>query len=60
MRDIPTSGQAAYEAYRKYSNGVSLVSGAPIPEWAELPANIQAAWQAAGQAVESLVNRGLL
>ncbi len=43
-----TSGQIAYEAYRKHSSGKSLVSGHPIPEWDRLPSEIQAAWEAAG------------
>ena len=44
-------GEIAYEAYRRESGGVSLVSGDPIPEWDELPAAIRYAWNEAAQAV---------
>ncbi len=44
-------GEIAYAAYRDYTGGKSLVSGQPIPEWADLPTVIQSAWNAAGEAV---------
>ena len=44
-------GQVGYDAYRDFTGGVSLVSGSPIPEWDQLPKNIQDAWRAAGEAV---------
>ena len=44
-------GEIAYEAYRRESGSVSLVSGDPIPEWDELPAAIRSAWSEAAQAV---------
>jgi hypothetical protein len=48
-------GQVAYEAYCKSTGGVSLVSGAKLPAWSELTKEIQAAWQAAANAVMALV-----
>lgn len=48
-------GKIAYEAYRTHSDGKSLVSGHPIPEWADLPMAIQAAWEKAADAVVSRV-----
>lgn len=47
-----TLGQIAYEAYRNCSNGKSLVSGAPIPTWENLSAEIRAAWELAAFAVK--------
>lgn len=44
-------GQIAYEGYRTGAGGVSLVSGEQLPAWADLPAEIQAAWQAGAQDV---------
>lgn len=43
--------EIAYEAYRKSSGGKSLISGAPIPEFAALPEAIKVAWKAAADAV---------
>jgi hypothetical protein len=43
-------GKTAYAAYFKFSDGKSLISGAPLPAWEDQAPNIQAAWQAAGQA----------
>jgi hypothetical protein len=56
----PSPGQTAYEAYRKQSGGVSLVSRAPLPEWAALQPAIRAAWAAAERAVIDLTERGIL
>jgi hypothetical protein len=44
-------GQQAYAAYRASAQQRSLISGAPLPDWAALPADIQTAWEAAGAAV---------
>jgi hypothetical protein len=44
-------GQIAYEAYVADSGGVSLVSGAPLPDWASQSPQIQHAWDAAAVAV---------
>lgn len=43
--------EIAYEAYRKQSGGVSLVSGQPIPAFEELQDDIKVAWHEAAQAV---------
>lgn len=48
-------GQVAYEAYSKSAHGVSLVSGAKLPPWLELPAGIIDAWQAAADAVKETI-----
>lgn len=51
MSDEPSVGQVAYEAYCRHTGWKSLVSGAPLPPWAELPLGIQLAWmEAAGAA----------
>lgn len=50
------AGQIAYEAYTAHSEGRSLVSGAPLPEWSGLAEDIRAAWNAAGFAVLARVN----
>jgi hypothetical protein len=47
-----TPGSVAYEAYRESAGGRSLVSGDPLPQFDELPAQIRAAWDAAAQAVK--------
>jgi hypothetical protein len=44
-------GQIAYEAYCEAAGGRSLVSGDPLPAWADLPGPIQDAWDAAAAAV---------
>lgn len=44
-------GRAAYEGYRAYSDGRSLVSGAALPEWDAQDPEIRAAWRAAADAV---------
>lgn len=43
----------AYEAYREHTGGKSLATGADIPEWDMLPADIQAAWHASIWAVDA-------
>lgn len=43
--------QAAYDAYCASAGGVSLVSGDQLPAFGDLPLQIQAAWDAAAQAV---------
>lgn len=48
---MKTYGQIGYEAYRAHTGGVSLATGAPIPEWDALPQAIKAAWEAAGMVV---------
>lgn len=44
-------GDVAYEAYRQTTGGRSLVSGAPLPGWLDLPEDIREAWRAAADAV---------
>lgn len=44
-------GRMAYEGYRVGSDGKSLISGAVLPEWADLAPEIRAAWRAAADAV---------
>lgn len=46
----PTPGRAAYEAYRFVAGGKSLVTGAALPAYEQLPATIQLAWDGAAQA----------
>lgn len=46
-----SAGKVAYDGYRDFSDGKSLISGQPIPEWEKLPENIQQAWEAAARAV---------
>ena len=45
-------GRIAYNAYVVEAGGVSLVSGAKLPEWEELQAPIRSAWIAAARAVK--------
>jgi hypothetical protein len=50
-KDIMTYGRTAYEKYAAVSDGKSLISGEPLPDWNELKPSIQRAWNAAGNAV---------
>jgi hypothetical protein len=54
---VRTLGQIGYDAYRAHTDGKSLVSGQPIPEFDKLSVPIQNAWEAAGQAVAASVGR---
>ena len=47
--------EAAYNAYRTQSKGKSLVSGATLPEWKDVPDDIKEAWRKASSAVYLLV-----
>lgn len=51
-------GMAAYDGYRTYSNGVSLISGDPIPEWDDQTPEIRAAWRAAADNVMMIYQLG--
>jgi len=51
MTPAKTPGQIAYEGYYEYSGGKSLVSGATIPHWPDMPKAIREAWEAAAMAV---------
>ena len=44
-------GQIAYEAYCASTNWKSLVSGASLPPWIDVKAEIKIAWEAAAEAV---------
>lgn len=44
-------GKIAYNAYCKSSGGVSLVSGAKLPEWESLDDKIRTAWECAAESV---------
>jgi hypothetical protein len=44
-------GKIAYDAYKDKASGVSLISGAVLPEWDGLNGGIQEAWTAAANAV---------
>jgi len=46
-----TPGQICYEGYCQQSGGKSLVSGAALPAWPDLPADIKEAWERAASAV---------
>lgn len=47
----PDLGQVAYEAYALASDGVSLVSGQPLPGWDDQDENIRMAWRMSAGAV---------
>lgn len=49
----PRFGMLAYMAYRENSGRKSLVTGADLPVWEDLPEEIQLAWIAAAAAVLS-------
>lgn len=46
-------GDIAYEAYRQVADGKSLVTGALLPVWDELPERIREAWESAAEAVRT-------
>ena len=48
-------GEIAYEAYRDFAGGVSLINDQPIPEYADLPSHIRSAWNIAAAAVVNYV-----
>ena len=48
---VRSPGQVSYEAYCADTDGKSLVSGATLPVWADLPEPIRHAWESAGRAV---------
>lgn len=50
-------GQVAYDAYLNASNGKSLISGAPLPQWFEQAPEIRDAWDAAAAAVIKYISR---
>lgn len=46
-------GERCYMAYRQHAGRRSLVTGAELPRWENLPPEIQQAWIAAASAVLS-------
>lgn len=50
-----TLGNIGYDAYCKFTDNKSLITGAPLPPFAELKTPIQEAWEKAGQAVAASV-----
>jgi hypothetical protein len=42
--------QKAYEAYCAHTNWKSLVSGQPLPQWADVKPEIKDAWRAVANA----------
>jgi hypothetical protein len=55
---MKTFGHLAYESYCAATGRKSLVSGAPLPEWAALAPAIRAAWEmAAGAVVDEVARR---
>lgn len=51
------AGREAYEAYCRQTGWKSLVSGAPLPQWPELSAEIQSAWSCSAAWVAGRVLR---
>lgn len=45
----------AYDAYVEKAGGVSLVSGESLPQWVDLPPEIQDAWRAVANALDDAV-----
>lgn len=45
-------GEVAYAGYCAASDGKSLVSGAELPSWENLPEEIRTAWRASADAVK--------
>lgn len=52
-----TLGNIGYDAYCKFTDNKSLITGAQLPPFAELKTPIQEAWEKAGQAVAASVGR---
>lgn len=51
-------GKIGYDAYCKSSGGVSLVSGAKLPEWSALAENIRNAWESAAESIVGMTTMG--
>lgn len=49
--DFRSPAQIGYDAYSLAAAGHSLVSGDPLPEWKNLPGDVQSAWGAAVDAI---------
>lgn len=48
-------GKIAYEAYKDWSEGKSLVDGTELPDWQDLPQSIRDAWIHSALAVQTEV-----
>lgn len=48
--DYQVAAQAAYEAYCQQTEWKSAVTGAPLPQWADVRATVKAGWYAAAEA----------
>jgi hypothetical protein len=53
---ISCLAEAAYEGYRRESGGKSIISGQPIPPWAELQPAIQQCWRGAAVGILELLD----
>lgn len=53
MTAQPHPGRVAYAGYCQATDGKSLVSGEPLPEWDQLSEAIQRAWMAAADAARA-------
>lgn len=47
-------GKAGYEAYCRFTDNKSLVSGCELPKWEDLDKKIQGAWIAAATEITEL------
>ena len=59
MKDY-TLAKTAYDAYCKFTGGVSLISGEKLPEFEVLRQEIRDAWWAAASAVSTMESRNFL
>lgn len=50
--ECKTYGEVCYTAYREHTHHKSAITGLDIPPWGSLAADVQAAWEAAAEAVE--------
>lgn len=55
--ELAQLAKVAYESYRTCSDGKSLVSGAVLPEWADLAPEIREAWRASADGVRMWLER---
>ena len=53
-RTMIETAQVLYEAYCAATDWKSLVSGAPLPQWVDMPREIQDAWRAVANAAEEM------
>jgi hypothetical protein len=58
--DAPNLGKIAYDGYFARCGGKSLISGAPLPAWADQKTEIQEAWHAAGAEILEFTKRNPL